>query len=79
MIKPMTISQTRTFKHFELDGEKLIFLLHRAGLTEIPKNARVRVPIPGGGDCSNMDLEDEDLKIFIEWSEGHTERTEGSD
>lgn len=50
-------STVTTVRHrLELDDDKIRSLLLHAGVV-VPDNAKIIVPVPGGGDWSNCDLD----------------------
>lgn len=69
VIEIQTTTTTLTRKTMKLTGTMIRQLLDVAGFS-VPDGASITVPVPGGGDWSNMDLDiDEDTAIEVTWTE----------
>ena len=69
------VKVTKSFQ-IVLDKKALLEILKSVGYT-IPENADITVPVPGGGDWSNMILDiGTDSNIVIDWTETSTKEEE---
>jgi len=63
------VVRTETTKRLELDGDVIRGLLASRGV-DVPRDARITVTVPGGGDWSNTDLEvDARCPVVVTWTE----------
>lgn len=69
--KPSISVATRTTKQFtaQLDAKFVRQALGFSEDKEIPDNAEVFVRVPGGGDWSNTDLNLDDTRLVVRWTE----------
>lgn len=61
---------TRRQIRLEIHRAHIIQMVKELGYGLIPKDARIFVDVPGGGDWSNMELNiDDDRPVVVTWSE----------